>query len=57
MLWTYLLNLMVCRRRKEIELEAKEKSEEEKTEILKTEEVHDQQENEEKKEHARDQGD
>ena len=37
-----LLNLIVCRRRKEIELEAKEKSEQEKNEILKTEEVHDQ---------------
>jgi hypothetical protein len=44
-----LLNLIVCRRRKEIELEAKEKSEEEKTEIIKTKEVNDQQENEEKR--------
>jgi hypothetical protein len=41
-----LLNLIVCRRPKEIELEAKKKSEQEKNEFFKTEEVHDQQENE-----------
>jgi hypothetical protein len=44
-----LLNLIVCRRRKEIELEAKEKSEEEKTEVDQTEEVQAQQENERKR--------
>ena len=41
-----LLNLIVCRRRKEIELETKQKSEQEETEIPKSEEAHDQQENE-----------
>ena len=43
-----LLNMIVCRRQREMELEAKEKPEEEKTEIHKSEEVHNQQETEEK---------
>ena len=45
---TDLLNLIVCRRRKEIELEAKEDSGEEKTELQKAE-VQDQQDDEEQR--------